>query len=309
MLHRTFGALSGLGFSGFFAFLVGWLQSQMSNPQASNAALGLWFGAGASLVMGIVCGVGWWCTREESGKPENSSQQTLSASADHAGTAIVAAGDIRIGEYHAGPVQSQHEERATPSFDLTHRQSPDSFVHLLLSNFSTPSEFHVDVVEVEAATLQTVPYPVKWRDYPGEDRRVVNEALIDLAEAAAPRRCLRGGGIIIISPYDEGNDDWQSGYFTLFSFSKQDGWPVRGRAFSDRLNDIPDEFSFFFEEVRLAVRATRIDSGEEMTRLVTLGFEPPQWDEKRPAWVPSKAIRVNVEAVSVPRSANGGRLL
>lgn len=168
-----------------------------------------------------------------------------------------------------------------------------------MTNKTTPAEFHVDVIEVVTEETQTTPYPVKWHGFPGEDRRVVREALIDLAEVVTPRHPELRLAVRLRGGYRVGKDairkrvhnaeiigDWESGYFHLFSFSKQDGWPARG--VDTHAADVPDELRFFRERISLTVRATRLDTQEEITRRVSISFVVPALDERSRQWIVSE---------------------
>ncbi len=156
----------------------------------------------------------------------------------------------------------------------------------------------MDVTNVGGTvTRETTPYSAKWRGFAGENRHVVKEALIDLAEVYGPLRQVDSDGVIFISPSRKKNGSWESASFRLFSFSKQDGWTVETRD-EPSPDGFPSELGFFFEQIALDVRAIRVDSGEEMRRRVTLGFDQPKRDDETHGWITSGAIRVQLDDIA-----------
>jgi hypothetical protein len=191
------------------------------------------------------------------------------------------------------PTAGTKPERPIPSFDLRHSPSPDGWVHLALVNFAEVGTFHVDVTRIEKATTEEkTPYGVTWRGSPGEDRQVVNECLIDLAEIEEPWYEDPNSDVVLVSARRKvGN--WYVGRFHLYSHSSDYGWAVEADSVKGP-DGMPARIALFLEEIAIHVVATRLDTKERVERTVTIGFNRPTWNEGTGRWVTQKGIRVQV---------------
>lgn len=285
MLHRGFGYAAGLSFAACVAALVGALQGSQSQSGTDS----LWVATLGFLTLGIVGVTGWWITKGT----DEPKDPTAKADADHQSTAIAAGRDLTIGQFHASPAPPEPKAaRPTPSFDLQHKASPDGFVHLALVNFADPSVFHVDITKVDRArTGETTPFPAKWRDSQAEDRQVVRESLIDIADVQEPWFDDPDSGVVFVDGTRRvGN--WRAGRFFLFSHSYQAGWQVEPeRAIAS--DGMRERVALWLEEIAVHVCAVRLDSGESIERVICIGFNPPVWDANA-GWQTHKGIRVQV---------------
>jgi hypothetical protein len=288
------GACRGLaviGASGAIAFIIAALEQRPSSATTNW----LWVGAGICLVVALAGTFGWLLTREN----HSPSTPSIEAKARNQSAALAAGRDVRAGRdiYVGTPPSEPAQRRPTPSFDLQYQPASDGWVHLILSNFAEAGTFHVDVTRIQRVTSEeTTPYPIKWRGYAGEDRQVVKEALIDLAEVSFPWYDDPNSSVIIITGHGRRVGNWRGGDFLLYSFSKQDGWPVEAQPMEEPTT-MSAELALYLDEIKLHVRAIRIDSGEEINRVVTIGFELPKWNEGDQRWdAPERAVRVAIEA-------------
>jgi hypothetical protein len=278
--------MAGVGFTASIAALVAVLQGSQS-PSGND---GLWVAMVVFLALGILGAIGWWMTKDnDEPKPERSS---VKAHADNQSRAIAAGRDVTIGQYHEAPAPPK--ARPTPSFDLQHKPNEEGWVHLALVNFAEAGTFHVDVTLVEKAkNSETTPYSVKWRGYAGEDRQVVKESLIDLAHVGEPWYEDPDGYVVTVTGQRKVGG-WFVGRFTLYSFEWQGGWDVEAEAVPGP-QGMPERIALYLEEIVLHVCAVRIDTKEEVERVVTIGFNPPEWSESGGRWETPRGIRVQVD--------------
>jgi hypothetical protein len=278
--------------------MTSFLIAALTQPQPDL----LWIGASVCFVVALIGALGWLLTREDA-RPK----PTVNADADNQSTAIAVGGDLKMRDLYMAPPAAPNVARATPSFALTHQIAPDGWVHLLLSNYSDPAEFHIDVIDVQGARdYQHALYSVKWRGSPAEDRRVIKEALIDLAQVHFPEPPDDDSSILFVrtgSYHKKGN--WYSGSFRLVSFSEPEGWTVDAEERSYQgANAMPDALTLYLEQITLTLRAVRIDSSEEMMASVEIGFEQPTWSVEGNRWMkPPHMVRVRVETKPTPQSS------
>ena len=279
----------GLVASGFLTLLAG-IGILATDEQQANHDWG-WALAGVGILAMLVGGpVYIWLTRSD-----GETAPHVGADADDHSTAIAAGRDVRMRDYYAAPAAPAKPPRPTPSFDLQHQPRSDGYVHLLLTNYAEAGTFHVDVTRIEKAiTDETTPYSVKWRGYEGEDRHVVTSTLIDLAYVEPPWYDDPNSTVMFVTGRRRVNN-WLAGRFLLYSHSCQAGWDVQAEP-AQGPEGMPAHIALYLDEIVIHVLAARIDSKEELKRVVTIGFSPPTWNSQSGAWETSKAIRVEVQA-------------
>jgi hypothetical protein len=184
----------------------------------------------------------------------------------------------------------------TRIFNETHRDG--DFVHVLVTNHGVADAFVAQVVDFKGITSSETQYFAKWRGHGGEDRRIYQDALIDLAQFTSPRdttqrrpalgaTLLQAAGIDTPPLSEDGLDSaWDSGYVRLFSANKPDGWIVYGYPRTSSLfgSKKPDPLEVFDVTIALKLRVTSA-RGLAIERWVVIEFLRPEWHYRNQYWM------------------------